>query len=96
VTIAFAPEGTKGKPAFAEFSTADNTFSVSQMVPGTYKVSVQITPYMGEKGVEKRVEALSDLNTQFGAEQSKLKAEITGDLRQTIKIDLQTLAVTKG
>jgi hypothetical protein len=97
VNITFTPaEGSKGKPWVGVFSPDDNTFAAKEVVPGSYKVSVFIQPYPGEKGSEKRMETLQDVNARFSADKSNLKTEITGDRSQSITVDMKSNTVTKG
>ena len=98
VNVAFTPDppGGKGKAWVGVFSPGENTFVGKEVVPGTYKVTVQIEPYRGEKDSEKRSEAMKDMNVWFSGDNSKLKTEITGDRNQSIIVDMKSNSVTKG
>jgi hypothetical protein len=96
VTIALAPESEGGKAGVASCSKADMAFTIKDITPGKYKISVSINTYPGEKD-KNRPELFKPLNAKYGnPKTTPLNFEATGDGNQSITVDLDKGTVTKG
>jgi predicted small lipoprotein YifL len=98
--IIFVPEDKNAPASSATISSSDNSFVVNgpanKGVPlGKYKITVQLQPYPGEKGSEKRSDLFARLNDKYDPEVSKLTYEVTADSTQSITINLIKGTVTK-
>ena len=96
VTVQFAPEDGKGPSVFAQVTPADGTFVTKEILPGKYKVAVQIQAYQGMPESEKRGAAFEPVNKTFSEQTTKATYEVTSDPQQSITIDLAKGSVTKG
>jgi len=93
VTVAFTPEGTAGKAGVGVFSNSEQAFTVKDISPGKYKLTVSITPYPDEK---KRAPLLEPINVKYDAKSSPLKYEVTAEPNQSITVDLDKGTVSKS
>jgi hypothetical protein len=96
VNIVFIPEGENGVSASGAWNAADRTFTVKDAVPGKYKITVRGTPYMGEKGADKRMTVFDSINKANDAANTKLRYEITAEPQQSLTVDVDKGTVTKG
>jgi hypothetical protein len=94
ISIAFTPETKGDKPGSANLSGSERSFT-AKLVPGKYKVSVQISPYPGSPGSEERNSAVSALNFANSPDKTPLTYEVTGDPGQNIEVDVGKKTVTK-
>ncbi len=96
VGINFRPENPAHTASVGIFNAADQTFVANNLAPGKYKIGVQITPYAGQQGNDKRAAALAPLNQNFNISATKLTYDVTSESKQSITIDLAKGTVTKG
>ena len=94
VTIVFMPE-KDGKTIAGLYSPAEKTFTAKEIAPGSYKITVRIVPYPG-KDSDKRKATYERFNKSHDREGTKLKYEFTAEPSQSITIDADKDAVTKG
>jgi hypothetical protein len=100
VSIIFTPDGgdANAKTKAATFNQ-DETFSVKDLTPGKYKVSVKIDAYMGDPDAAKRNAVYEQVNSKFGPGTPVLKYEVTNEPQQNITInvaDAGSITATKG
>jgi hypothetical protein len=100
IEVVFSPEDAKMRGATAKVNSSDLTFTVDSaetkgVLPGKYKVTVKITPYMGQQGSDKRAMALEPMNKNFDLKNSKLTYEVTAGTEHKITIDLTKGTITK-
>jgi len=93
VEIRFIPTGG-GVAASTSYTYKDGTFK-AEVLPGTYKVTVNITPYAGMPDSEKRHREMENWIKKFDEGQSTLTVEIGSEANQTITIDMDKKTVTK-
>jgi len=95
ISVTFEPETKGDKPVGAKASITDKSFT-GKLVPGKYKVSVQLMPYSGSPGSEQRKAQLQTYNKVFGAIDTKMTCEVTAESpEQSITIDLTTGTIKK-
>ena len=96
VVIGFVPEAAGKGTVNPKFNGSDQSFVTSEIVPGKYKVTVQISPYPDPES-KQRQPAIDALNKQFGqVDKTKLTYEVTNDAKQTITLDMGKGEVTKN
>jgi len=96
VEFRFVPDTDKGKAATATLKVSDMTFSTPEIVPGKYKIAVQITPYAGMPGNDKRARDFQSFNRDHEAEKTKLSTEVSAEPTQSVTVDLVKSTVTKN
>jgi hypothetical protein len=101
ISVAFQPEESKVKPAGGEVNPKDGTFVVytagskTGVVPGKYKVFVEIKPYKGMAETPAREAAFDPLNKAYDPAASKLTYEVTPGANN-ITIDLDKGSINKN
>ena len=93
INLTFIPD-PKGTSVVATVSPQDLTFS-TQIPPGKYKITAEITPYPGEKESEKRATAFEKFNEKYNSTNANLTYEVTADANQNITVDLAQDRVAK-
>jgi hypothetical protein len=94
VTITFVPE-VKAPQGVAVFNVSDNTFVAQKVPSGKTKVCVQISPYQGAPGSERRMEFLkSAVNDLFDVQRTPLSFDSSQAADKTVTIDLAAKTVT--
>jgi hypothetical protein len=101
VKISLIPDDPAGKTAVGKAAGKDLSFELKAadgkgIPPGTYKITVKITPYAGEKDSSERAKQFEGVNKTFDAKSTPLSYEVTKDATQTIAIDLGLGKVTKN
>jgi hypothetical protein len=100
IEVIFVPDDPKKKGTTATAKPPGLTFTANTpettgVLPGKYKIAVNVSPYMGGPGSQERKQRLDDLiNKQYAADTTKLTYEVTAG-PQTITIDLTKGTVTK-
>jgi len=95
LTILFHPEDPANtKSVLGVYAPADNTFVAKEIMPGKYKIQVQMQGYTNTPdAVQKHMEKLS---STYSREATPLKYEVVNDPKQSITIDLDKGTVTKS
>lgn len=94
--ITFFPQAgaTGGKTAAAKIAT-DGTFTCKDVLPGRYKLIVNLMPYPGIAGQAKHKAQLEKVGKVYDEQHSKLTDEVTA-VPQQITVDLLHGTVTKS
>ncbi|MCI0465270.1 MAG: carboxypeptidase-like regulatory domain-containing protein [Gemmataceae bacterium] len=78
-------------------SPGDGSFTLKDVPPGKYNVTVSLQGYPGDKDSAKRDQLFAPLNKAYGAAGKKqLSYDVTSDPNQSITIDLKNGSVTKS
>jgi len=78
--------------AFSNMNSAETT----GVLPGKYKVTVKVTPYMGGPGSQGRKQKFDDaVNKKYEVSTTKLTYEVAAGADQKVNIDLQAGTITK-
>lgn len=102
VELVFFPDdpkvkrGATGTVKPADQSFVVNTSETTGVLPGKYKISVRITPYMGAPGMDKRRLALEPLNKKFEQATTPLTFDVPAGDAVNLTIDLAKGTVTKS
>jgi len=92
-TISIPAPGKSSEVTF----TGANTSETTGVLPGTYKIAVKVTPYMGAPGSQDRGRIFADsVNKKYDPDVSKLTIDIPASTEtQNLTIDLGAGTVTK-
>lgn len=95
VMLVFTPlEGEKGGGS-GNINAEDLSFGPLMVSPGKFKVIIQITPYQGEPGSEKRVAAFEAFNKAYDMKNTKITCEVGTAKEQSFVIDMAKGTATK-
>jgi hypothetical protein len=88
------------KPGASGNCSKDLTFTLSSpdkkgVVPGKFKVTLQMTPPMGSPDFKAQADAVKSFNRRYGMTDSKLTCEVINAPTQSIVIDLTNNTVRK-
>ena len=102
VQVHFEAEDKDGKSSPATYSANEKSFvangpDAKGVLPGKYKITVQVSTYLGsmDKDSLARNARYQEFNGRFDSKNSKLSYEVTGDGPQTITINLDKGTVAK-
>jgi hypothetical protein len=97
IQVRFIGEGDlQGKGGAGLASPSSLSFTSKELLPGKYKVSVQLSPYAGIPGSDKRSRALEPFNESFGEKKTPLSVDIGPEPEQKITVDLAKKSVSKN
>jgi hypothetical protein len=101
VLISFVPEDLKGPTFPAVFLQGANSFvaegvAKKGLLPGRYKIVVEVHPYPGRPDSAERSAFFAQFNQSYMAGVTPLNYEVTPESTQTITIDLVHRTVTKN
>jgi len=97
-SVVFVPDGTEGELFAASINPSDLSFSTKGspgkgIVPGKYKVTVNLQPYV--PGESKQKQIFDTINTRYDTANSRLMYQVTSEPEQSITIDLNKGTVTR-
>lgn len=100
-TITFVPEDSKSESASGKYKTKDQPFPIDTsqgkgILPGKYKVTVQLNPYPGSEEAKTQANAVKSVNGRYNLEKTPLSYEVTNDSKQAITIDLNKGTIQKN
>jgi hypothetical protein len=97
IQVRFVGQGdAQGKSGAGLASPSTMSFTSNELLPGKYKVVVNLSPYPGTPGADKRSRALEPFNDSFSDQKTPLSVDIGPEPEQKITIDLAKKSVSKN